>query len=74
MRRGCGWSPAAERHATIDRSLRLLGFGTAATDGVGADANGAIDIADLRRVLDAAPDGPMIVCAAGRQRQHRRVR
>ena len=53
----------AERHATIDRSLRLLGFGTAATDGVGADANGAMDTSELRRTLDSGPDGPLIVCA-----------
>ena len=39
---------SAERHATIDRSLRLLGFGTAALETVAADPNGAIDIAELR--------------------------
>ena len=52
----------AERHATIDRSLRLLGFGSAAVQPVGADANGAIDVDDLRRVLDAGHGGPAIVC------------
>ena len=51
-----------ERHATIDRSLRLLGLGTAAVEPVAADANGAMDPADLVRVLDAAPPGPTIVC------------
>ena len=51
----------AERHATIDRSLRLLGFGTAAVEQVAAQPDGAIDVADLRRVL-AAGDGPVIVC------------
>ena len=40
-----------ERHATIDRSLRLLGLGTASVEPVAADANGAIDVADLARVL-----------------------
>lgn len=50
-----------ERHATVDRSLRLLGLGTAAVEEVAADANGAIDVADLRRVL-AAGSGPVIVC------------
>jgi glutamate/tyrosine decarboxylase-like PLP-dependent enzyme len=49
----------AERHATIDRSLRLLGFGTAALTQVSSDANGAIDIEELARVL---PEGPAIVC------------
>ncbi|MBB5873457.1 glutamate/tyrosine decarboxylase-like PLP-dependent enzyme [Allocatelliglobosispora scoriae] len=48
-----------ERHATIDRSLRLLGFGTEALLAVPAGPDGAIDIGDLRRLL---PDGPAIVC------------
>jgi glutamate/tyrosine decarboxylase-like PLP-dependent enzyme len=51
-----------ERHATIDRSLRLLGLGTAALQTVAADANGAIDVADLAAVLAAEPDRPTIVC------------
>ncbi len=51
-----------ERHATIDRSLRLLGLGTAAVEEVAADANGAIDVADLRRVLANGAPGPVIVC------------
>ena len=52
----------AERHATIDRSLRLLGLGDAVVEPVTADANGAIDVADLRRVLSAGPAGPTILC------------
>lgn len=51
-----------ERHATIDRSARLLGLGSAAIDTVAADANGAIDVDDLRRVLAAGPAGPTILC------------
>jgi glutamate/tyrosine decarboxylase-like PLP-dependent enzyme len=51
-----------ERHATVDRSLRLLGFGTAEMAVVRADANGAIDPADLARVLDTGPNAPTIVC------------
>ncbi|MFD6066758.1 pyridoxal phosphate-dependent decarboxylase family protein [Amycolatopsis lurida] len=47
-----------ERHATIDRSLRLLGLGTDAVRPVRADGQGAVDIADLERKLD----GPAIVC------------
>ena len=47
-----------ERHATIDRSLRLLGFGVAPIEPVAADANGAIDVRDLERVLAAGPSGP----------------
>ncbi len=50
-----------ERHATIDRSLRLLGLGTSSLDPVAADANGGIDLDDLERVLEAGR-GPTIVC------------
>jgi glutamate/tyrosine decarboxylase-like PLP-dependent enzyme len=50
-----------DRHATIDRSVRLLGLGTGAIEPVQADANGAIDIDDLARVL-AAGTGPVVVC------------
>jgi glutamate/tyrosine decarboxylase-like PLP-dependent enzyme len=53
----------AERHATIDRSLRLLGLGTAAVQPVAADPNGAMDVAELAAVLAAEPDRPTIVCA-----------
>jgi glutamate/tyrosine decarboxylase-like PLP-dependent enzyme len=51
-----------ERHATIDRSLRLLGLGTGCVEEVDTDANGAIDVADLERVLASAPESPAIVC------------
>jgi glutamate/tyrosine decarboxylase-like PLP-dependent enzyme len=51
-----------ERHGTIDRSLRLLGLGTSCVESVRADANGAIDVADLERVLASGPRGPIIVC------------
>lgn len=53
---------SAERHATIDRSLRLLGFGHGVVEPVAADANGAIDVADLQRVLRDGPTAPTIVC------------
>ena len=52
----------AERHATIDRSLRLLGFGSGCVEPVGADANGAMDIDDLRRVLAAGDPAPTLLC------------
>ena len=52
----------AERHATIDRALRLLGFGTDILEPAGTDANGAIDVNDLARVLAHGPAGPTIVC------------
>jgi glutamate/tyrosine decarboxylase-like PLP-dependent enzyme len=51
-----------ERHATIDRSLRLLGLGDRRLEPVATDANGAIDVADLERTLAAGPFGPTIVC------------
>jgi glutamate/tyrosine decarboxylase-like PLP-dependent enzyme len=51
-----------ERHATVDRALRLLGLGTASVEPVAVDGNGAIDVADLERVLASAPAGPTIVC------------
>ncbi len=51
-----------ERHATVDRSLRLLGLGSDVVEPVGADANGAIDVGDLARVLAAEPGAPAIVC------------
>jgi glutamate/tyrosine decarboxylase-like PLP-dependent enzyme len=51
-----------ERHATIDRALRLIGLGAGAVEPVAADANGAVDSEALARALDAASDSPTIVC------------
>jgi glutamate/tyrosine decarboxylase-like PLP-dependent enzyme len=51
-----------ERHATIDRALRLLGIGAAAIEPVPADANGAIDPEALDQALAAGPKFPTIVC------------
>jgi glutamate/tyrosine decarboxylase-like PLP-dependent enzyme len=53
---------SAERHATIDRSLRLLGFGDAVVESVDTGSNGAIDVQDLARVIEAGPTGPLLVC------------
>jgi glutamate/tyrosine decarboxylase-like PLP-dependent enzyme len=50
-----------ERHATIDRALRLLGLGAGSLEPVATDSQGAIDVADLARVLEGA-SGPTIVC------------
>ena len=67
-RRGLLGAPRArmlasqERHATVDRSLRLLGLGTDLVEPVATDSDGAIDVADLKRVLAASPAGPTIVC------------
>ena len=50
-----------ERHATIDRSLRLLGLGSGSLELVQTKTNGVIDLADLRaRLVDHK--GPLIVC------------
>ena len=51
-----------ERHATVDRALRLLGLGTASVVPVAADRNGAIDTDHLRTVLAADAGTPTIVC------------
>jgi glutamate/tyrosine decarboxylase-like PLP-dependent enzyme len=53
----------AERHATIDRSLRLLGLGENAIEEVPAAANGAMDSDALRTALGDAAESPTIVCA-----------
>ena len=50
-----------ERHATVDRALRLLGLGTSSLATVPAGPNGAIDATALLGVLQEY-DGPTIVC------------
>ena len=50
-----------ERHATVDRSLRLLGFGSNTLELIKTSANGAIDLDDLRTRLSGNQD-PLIVC------------
>jgi glutamate/tyrosine decarboxylase-like PLP-dependent enzyme len=51
-----------ERHSTVDMSLRLLGMGAGTLEPVTTDAQGAIDVRDLARVLESAAAGPTIVC------------
>ena len=51
-----------ERHATIDRALRLLGIGAGTVEPVSAGPNGAIDPDALVRALDAGSGEPTIVC------------
>lgn len=53
----------AERHATIDRAVRLLGLGEGAIEEVPALPNGAMDPGALAAALARAPDRPTIVCA-----------
>jgi glutamate/tyrosine decarboxylase-like PLP-dependent enzyme len=50
-----------ERHDTIDKALRLLGFGKRAMFCVDADGQGRMQAQALRRELDAT-SGPVIVC------------
>jgi glutamate/tyrosine decarboxylase-like PLP-dependent enzyme len=53
----------AERHATIDASLRFLGLGTGCIEEISALPDGAMDMTDLRRVLAAGDrSAPTIVC------------
>jgi glutamate/tyrosine decarboxylase-like PLP-dependent enzyme len=53
----------AERHATIDASLRFLGLGTACVEEVAVLPDGAMDMTDLRRVLISSDrSDPTIVC------------
>ena len=54
----------AERHATIDRSVRLLGLGENAIVVVPPLPNGAMDTHALRDVLGDDKTAPTIVCAA----------
>ncbi|MGY1679231.1 pyridoxal phosphate-dependent decarboxylase family protein [Geodermatophilus sp. SYSU D01176] len=67
-RDGLGGAPAirvvatGERHATIDRSLRLLGLGAGALRPVATDGQGRIDVAALAGALAEGPPGPAIVC------------
>ena len=51
-----------ERHATIDRSLRLLGLGTHVIEPVPTDGNGALDAGALGQALADGRAGPTIVC------------
>lgn len=52
-----------ERHATIDRSLRLLGVGEKAMAVMPARSDGSMDVSALAGVLEAEPSAPTIVVA-----------
>jgi glutamate/tyrosine decarboxylase-like PLP-dependent enzyme len=52
----------AERHVTVDRALRLLGFGTGCITPIAADGQGRMRPDALSDALGAA-NGPAIVCA-----------
>jgi glutamate/tyrosine decarboxylase-like PLP-dependent enzyme len=53
----------AERHATIDRSLRLLGLGDGCIESVPVDEQGAMRADALAAALRDGDSGPTIVCA-----------
>ena len=53
----------AERHGTIDRTLRLLGLGEQAIEQVPALPNGAMDTDALAAALKRESGRPTIVCA-----------
>jgi glutamate/tyrosine decarboxylase-like PLP-dependent enzyme len=52
----------AERHVTVDRALRLLGFGAASIVEIPADGQGRMMPDALRGALGGR-DGPSIICA-----------
>src|SRR5215510_1840101 len=54
-----------ERHATIDRALRLLGMGTNCVVEVPAGPNGVIDIDALRTSLDGDKTATIVCLQAG---------
>lgn len=53
----------AERHATVDRALRLLGMGERSMVEVPARPDGAMDATALRPMLESSSPGPVIICA-----------
>ena len=53
----------AERHATIDRTIRFLGLGEDAIEEVPALPNGAMDTDALALALSRGAGAPTIVCA-----------
>jgi glutamate/tyrosine decarboxylase-like PLP-dependent enzyme len=53
----------SERHGTVDRAIRLLGFGERAIEQMPSDANGAMDPEALEAALGSGDDRPTIVCA-----------
>jgi glutamate/tyrosine decarboxylase-like PLP-dependent enzyme len=50
-----------ERHASIDRSLRFLGIGTASVEAIASGPNGAVDAEALVAAIEAGSGEPTIV-------------
>jgi glutamate/tyrosine decarboxylase-like PLP-dependent enzyme len=67
-RRGLAGAPAVRvltggrHHASIDRAIRLLGFGLEALRVLGTDEHERVDLAALERELADAPAVPTVVC------------
>ncbi|MGZ4547319.1 MAG: pyridoxal phosphate-dependent decarboxylase family protein [Blastococcus sp.] len=55
----------AERHATVDRALRFLGFGAAPVQAVDTDGQGRIDVAALDAALGESAGPAIVVLQAG---------
>ena len=55
----------ATRHVTIDRALRLLGFGVNAVQPVETDERGRVTVDALRTALNAGSGPTIVVLAAG---------
>jgi glutamate/tyrosine decarboxylase-like PLP-dependent enzyme len=53
---------SADRHASIDRALRLLGFGTDAVHAVATGTSGQVELNALERALVATTGAPTILC------------
>jgi len=51
-----------ERHATIDRALRLIGLGMSSLEAVPALPDGSMNVGSLRAAIEGGPPAPMIVC------------
>ena len=54
-----------DRHATVDRALRLLGHGTACIEMLPVDARGRVTPEGLTSALAASPDAAIVVLQAG---------
>ncbi len=52
-----------ERHATIDRAIRLLGLGESSITTVPALGDGSMDAAALPKILEGEPSAPTVVVA-----------
>jgi aromatic-L-amino-acid decarboxylase len=52
---------SSERHGSVERAIRILGFGKRAVVSVPCDSNGRLEPACLARALEADPQQPTIV-------------